>query len=65
MTIWTTVDRSTIDFLHHLETTIEEWQQARAAIFAHKMESNATPEQLALWKRLGDAEDALMKIKTR
>jgi len=39
---------------------IREWQRARKAIFAYPHKSNPDAEQLALWRRLGDAEHLLM-----
>lgn len=45
-----------------IESALKEWQEARRAIFAFKMQPNPSPEQLALWTRLGHAEERLMKI---
>lgn len=39
-----------------------EWREARKAIIAHKMKPNPDTEQLALWNRLANAEQRLMKL---
>ncbi len=41
---------------------LKEWQEARKAIFNYKMAKDPSPEQLALWNRLANAEHALMKL---
>lgn len=45
-----------------LKAALVEWQEARKAIFAFNMQPNPSPEQLALWIRLGNAEHRLMNI---
>ena len=42
-----------------------EWKEARQAIFNFKMKSTPDAEQLALWKRLADAESKLMEAANK
>lgn len=39
-----------------------EWRNARLAILAYKMKPKPDQEQLAMWNRLAEAEDRLMKL---
>jgi hypothetical protein len=52
-----------VDDQMEMERALREWQAARRAIFVFPMTTPASPEQLRLWERLGNAEDALMKIE--
>lgn len=45
-----------------VQGALQEWQDARRAIFAYPMKSNPSAEQLALWTRLGQAESRLMGL---
>jgi hypothetical protein len=48
--------------LREVLAAVEAWQEARRALLAFPMKVSPDAEQLALWGRLGEAEDRLMKL---
>ncbi len=45
-----------------LQEAVTEWQNARKAIFAYTHKATPDDEQKAIWNRLAEAEDRLMKL---
>ncbi len=49
------------DRLYAMERAVKEWKEARRALLSYPFKKDPDAEQLALWRRLSEAEYRLMQ----